>query len=207
MNSDSDSSDSDSDTEVVVEVPMPRTKKKTPAKKKNPPAARKKKSPAAKKAVVDRDVFLDGTDAAAIAVSMADKKTKESTKKNYSSKHKYVVEYLGKHSPSDLLEEGGKIKIPMDEDVLKSFFGYIMASAFARAKLKSPDEIPDGEPDPWSVSQITGFKSAIVSLYTAKNMKLGESLETQLKAMIEGYEKVIISLKKRGLMKIGEGKN
>jgi hypothetical protein len=182
MNSDSDSSDSDSDTEVVVEVPMPRTKKKTPAKKKNPPA-RKKKSPAAKKAVADRDVFLDGTDAAAIAVSMADKKTKESTKKNYSYKHKYVVEYLGKHSPSDLLEEGGEIKIPMD-DVLKSFFGYIMASAFARAKLKSPDEIPDGEPDPWSVSQITGFKSAIVSLYTAKNMKLGESLETQLTRLL-----------------------
>jgi len=165
---------------------------------------KKAKSSSSRQAVVDRDVYLDGTDSASVAINMADKKTNDSTKKNYKNKHKYVAQYFLKNFPTAM--DGDKIKIPIDAASLTSFFGYIMASADARSKLRSPCDIREGEPDPWSVSQITGYKSAIVALYTKVGSRIEASLDTELKAMIEGYEKVIMSLKKRGLMKIGEGK-
>ena len=137
-------------------------------------ARKKKQSSAAKKTrrtptdrVTDRNSFLDGTDSAAIAESMSGKKTKENTKKQYEGKTNFLREYLEKEFEDSVTEEG-EINIPIEENVLVQFFGFIMASAHARDKLKSPDDIPEGEADPWSVSQISGYKSAIVSLYRPK---------------------------------------
>ena len=176
-------------------------------------ASAKKKSPKKGRSVrclQQRDVFLEGTDAETIARNMANKKTKESTKKNYNSKINFMLEYLTEYAPEGMESDSNdvnSVKIPIDDDVLLKFFGYIMASAHARSKLKSRDDVPPGEDDPWSSSQISGFKSAIVALYSAENCKMNERVESQLKGMLDGYEKVINDLKKRGLMKIGEGKN
>jgi hypothetical protein len=73
-------------------------------------------------------------------------------------------------------------------------------------KLDGPENISDKDPDPFSVSHIKGFRSAVVHLYTRKNMKLHPELDREMSRMIDGYDKVINDLKKAGLMKPNEGK-
>ncbi|KAE8960226.1 hypothetical protein PF011_g30165, partial [Phytophthora fragariae] len=51
-----------------------------------------------------------------------------------------------------------------------------------------------------------GYRSALVDVYRAKLLEMDPQLDTELRRVLEGYEKVINSLKKRGLMKINEGK-
>jgi hypothetical protein len=185
----------------MMESSVPNAVRKARAKKAGAKATRKTKEDQ----VLHRRSFLANTDAAAIAANMAGKKTKENTKQQYSGKVNFLREYLKNEDP-EALDEEDDISIPVNDDnVLVKFFGFIMASAYARDKLQSPDDIPEDEADPWSVSQINGYKSAIVSLYTAQDLKLSDKVDTKLKGMIDGYEKLITSLKKRGLMKIGEG--
>ena len=88
-----------------------------------------------------------------------------------------------------------------------SFFSSVFVGAFERNKLNGPEDVGENDPDPFSSSQIKGYRSAVVSLYTEKLMKIDPALDAELGSMLEGYEKVINDLKKKGLMKPGEGKS
>jgi hypothetical protein len=52
-----------------------------------------------------------------------------------------------------------------------------------------------------SVSNVKGYRSALVDLYKKDHLTLENSLDTELKAVLDGYEKLINDLKKRGKMK------
>jgi hypothetical protein len=148
-----------------------------------------------------------------IAEQMKAKKTKKNTKDNYGSKNKQLLAFVIKHKDDfatneTVLNDGVEsLRIPFDDEgaVLKQFFGHIMASASSRNKLQTQSEIPVGEEDPWSVAQIKGFRSAIVSLYTDLNKQISREVDLEIGSMIDGYEKVIVDLKRRGLMKVDEG--
>ncbi len=84
-----------------------------------------------------------------------------------------------------------------------AFFGSLANAATELSKCT------DGEPKgayPMSVSCIRGYRSALVHLYTKAGKKLAEKLDTELTRVLDGYEKLVNELKKRGLMKIQEGK-
>jgi hypothetical protein len=133
------------------------------------------------------------------------KKTKDRTKSNYKGKLGQIELYFQKIHPEALVE--GKLEAPIPAEPLLDFFSYIFIGAHERGKLNGPNDIPDKEPDPFSSSQIKGYRSAVVYLYTQKLMKIDPELDGELTAMIEGYDKVINELKRRGLMKPGEGKS
>ncbi|KAJ8561493.1 hypothetical protein ON010_g8188 [Phytophthora cinnamomi] len=60
---------------------------------------------------------------------------------------------------------------------------------------------------PLSTSCVWGYRSALVDVYRSKLLELDPQLDTELRRVLEGYEKVINDLKKRGLLKINEGKH
>jgi hypothetical protein len=57
-----------------------------------------------------------------------------------------------------------------------------------------------------SVSNVQGYRSALIDLYKKLHPRLGSALDTELKAVLDGYEKLLNDLKNRGRMKINEGK-
>jgi hypothetical protein len=93
------------------------------------------------------------------------------TVKNYSGKLNQIVEFYEEHFPEELTEDG-TLEAPLSTEPLLNFFSYIFIGAHERLKLDGPENISDKDPDPFSVSHIKGFRSAVVHLYTRKNMKL-----------------------------------
>ncbi|KAF1785902.1 hypothetical protein GQ600_9338 [Phytophthora cactorum] len=64
--------------------------------------------------------------------------------------------------------------------------------------------VNDATSAPLSVSSIWGYRSALVDVYRAKLIELDTQLDTELRRVLDGYEKTVNSLKKSGLMKINE---
>jgi hypothetical protein len=161
----------------------------------------------------DRSYFLgEGETNEDIAEQMKSKKKKQNTQDNYATKQKQLLSFVIKNkddlpNETQLLDEIESLRIPFGDEgkVLKKFFGNIMSSAAKRNKCQNQSEIPAGEPDPWSVAQIKGFRSAIVSLYSDINQELSREVDLEIGSMIDGYEKMILDLKRRGLMKVEEG--
>ncbi|POM59321.1 hypothetical protein PHPALM_31967 [Phytophthora palmivora] len=58
----------------------------------------------------------------------------------------------------------------------------------------------------WIQRRIWGYRSALVDVYRSKLLGFDPQLDTELHRVLESYEKVINDLKKRGLLKINEGK-
>ena len=133
------------------------------------------------------------------------RKTKVTTKSNYRGKLEQIKAYFVKYHPEALVD--GEVVPPIQTEPLLDFFSYIFIGAHERSKLDGPDDIPEKEPDPYSSSLIKGYRSAVVYLYTEKLLKIDPELDGEINCMIEGYEKVINELKRRGLMKPGEGKS
>ncbi|POM64755.1 LOW QUALITY PROTEIN: Hypothetical protein PHPALM_19667 [Phytophthora palmivora] len=78
--------------------------------------------------------------------------------------------------------------------------GHICSTAHAwdRCNLDS-NEAPSV---PLSAGCVCGYRSALVDVYHSKLLKLDQHLDTELRRVLEGYEKPIKNLKKRGVMKI-----
>jgi integrase len=145
----------------------------------------------------------DPTDEVAAAYKL--RRTKENTKKAYKSKMKVFKEYLALNYP-DSLRADGQVRLPIRKEPLINFFGKLFSTAHELGKLRSPEDIPAGHKAPLSISSVNGYRSAIVDLYTQNGATLPASLNQELGEILSGYEKHINELKKRGLMKLEEGK-
>lgn len=141
----------------------------------------------------------------AIAREMQSKRTCEGTKDTYKSKIKVACDWFKKNQPH-CLAKNGSFKLPIPCKELLQFFGYLCRAAFAREKLKSADEITDEMEEPVSSSCVSGYRSAIVDIYTNANDMLAKETSLALKKVMDGYDKTLTDLKRRGLMKISEGK-
>ncbi|KAG2770460.1 hypothetical protein PC116_g19612 [Phytophthora cactorum] len=90
------------------------------------------------------------------------------------------------------------------QDAVLAFFGHICSPAHT-CDLDSV-HVNDATNAPLSVSYIWGYRSALVDVYCAKLIELDTQLDTELRRVLDGYEKTVNSLKKSGLMKINEVK-
>jgi hypothetical protein len=140
-----------------------------------------------------------------LAEDMTSKKTKKSTKDAYKLKIRTFVEWCRKNRP-DSLDSLGDVIIPMEIGVVTQFFGYLSIPVVNRSKISSSEQIPEKEEDPPSYSTLTTYRSALVDLYSQKNLKVSDEWNTRVKGILEGYEKSINELRSRGLMKNNEGK-
>ena len=93
--------------------------------------------------------------------------------------------------------------VPVPKEDVLAFFGYLCRPAYERSQVVDIQSIID-EPDPYSSSHIKGFRSALLDHYG--NIPFDEDTNKCLNGILEGYEKTINELKKKGLMKPGEGK-
>ena len=146
---------------------------------------------------------LSASDAADVAEKLKSKRTNQSTKLTYKSKLRTMIDWLSEHASECLNEDQSDIIIPVPNNVVLNFFGHICAKASQRDEDEST--VQDGEA-PLSVSSVVGYRSALVNLYRNQTKELDPSLNTELKVLLDGYQKVINGLKKRGVMKISEGK-
>ncbi|KAJ8564248.1 hypothetical protein ON010_g7096 [Phytophthora cinnamomi] len=127
----------------------------------------------------------DAEDPAAVARSLQAKRTKASTKRTYLSKVKTMTAWLIAHYPDTIDDTTSHMHVPLPTDAVLEPFLVISCSAFGFMYL--------------------GYHSALVDVYRANFLELEPRLVTELRRVLEGYEKTINSLKLRGLMKINEG--
>jgi hypothetical protein len=101
----------------------------------------------------------------------------------------------------DSLNEKGEITVPLAKQSMLQFFGWKCRKAM---EILEAGVNNDGDPE--SVSSVRGYRSALVSLYTAKKLAIQPELDKELSIFLDGYEKTYAELRKRGLVKISEGK-
>ncbi|POM73152.1 Hypothetical protein PHPALM_10027, partial [Phytophthora palmivora] len=146
----------------------------------------------------------DLTDGAVVAKSLQSKQTKTSTKRTYQSKVSIMIAWLATHFPETIDTNTNKMQIPLSNDAVLAFFGHICSPAHLcdRDNLdsKSATSIP------LSVSCIWGYRSALIYVYRSKLLEL-DTTGYRAPSRPRSYEKVINDLKKRGLLKINEGKH
>ena len=159
-----------------------------------------------KRASITVVMSMDG-DEEAVREDLRESKTEQGTKENYSSKIRQFLKYLQDHPRHcSNVTEDGKITIPINKEAVLDFFGKVCKPATELAKLEGPHQLTEDYPVPYSVSQVKGYRSAIVDLYTKEKQVLDQELDTELKTLLDGYEKKICRLKLNGLMDIHEGK-
>lgn len=141
----------------------------------------------------------------ALADEMIEKQTKKSTKDAYATKVGIFVDWCKRHRPEALAEQD-KVIIPMSTSLVTEFFGYLCIPARERSRVTSPEDVPPDADDPPSSSTLTTYRSALVDLYRQQKLKISDEWHTQVKSILDGYEKTINDLRRRGLMKINEGK-
>ncbi|KUF82947.1 hypothetical protein AM587_10002300 [Phytophthora nicotianae] len=142
-------------------------------------------------------------DAAAVAQSFQAKRTNASTKRTYQSKINIMKTWLTERYPSTVASD--TLVVPLPKEAILGFFGHICRPAHVcdRDNVDSKD-MPH---PPLSTSCVWGYRSALVDLYHNKLLEIDKLVDTELRRVLDGYEKVINNLKKRGLMNIREGKH
>ena len=157
-----------------------------------------------------------------VARLMKSKRTNEKTKQNYKSKINVMTEWLRQHAPATL-SVSGTIQIPRppttqnreereayekEMEVFRpsvvNFFGSLSIKAAVLLEA-SNDEAPE-LPKPMSISSVKGYRSALVDLHRMHQLTIDADLDNELNEILDGYEKVICSLKQGDKMAINEGK-
>ncbi|KAF4150570.1 hypothetical protein GN958_ATG00232, partial [Phytophthora infestans] len=138
----------------------------------------------------------DAEYSASVAQSLQSKRTKISTKRTYHSKVNAMTAWLALHFPQTIDSITKKMLIPLPKEAILVFLiiSVVLLTCVTAISL------------PLSASCIWGYRSALVDVCRAQLIELDHLIDTELRRVLEGYEKVINDLKKRGLMKINEGK-
>ncbi|KAK1934611.1 hypothetical protein P3T76_011220 [Phytophthora citrophthora] len=147
----------------------------------------------------------DRLDEADVMQSLQSKRTKTSTKKTYSSKITTLISWLKAHRPNTVDESSNAMCLPLPKDVIMAFFGHICSAAQACDQDNMASSVASSTP--LAVSTVWGFRSALVDVYRKQNVLWDSKIDDALCSALEGYEKTINDLKKRGLMKVNEGKH
>jgi hypothetical protein len=107
----------------------------------------------------------------------------------------------------------GKLKVPVDSNTVLAFFGFIGDGGLHRsedgvivdATGEVISEIAQGQRTK-AVSTIGGYRSALVWYYKEHNLKMDQTLESELSKYLAGFKRNVSDLKQRGLMDIQEGR-
>ncbi|ETK74116.1 hypothetical protein L915_19021 [Phytophthora nicotianae] len=115
-----------------------------------------------------------------------------------------MTTWLASHHPDNIDSKTKKMRISLPKPAVLGFFGHICSPTHVCER----DSVEAGASSktPLSASCIWGYRSALVDVDCAYLSELDPDIDTELRRVLEGYEKVVNNLKKRGLMKINEGK-
>jgi hypothetical protein len=141
----------------------------------------------------------DPSQSLTVAQTLQAKRTKGCTKQNYKSKIGIMTAWMQCHAPDCVNDD--ELIVPVKKEPVLQFFGYLCGDA---SSLDQSNQTQNDKP--MSISNVKGYRSALVDLYKQKFIKLDPTLDVELKSVLDGYDKLINDLKKRGLMKTMEGK-
>eukprot|EP00601_Ochromonadales_sp_CCMP2298_P017230 CAMPEP_0173240928 /NCGR_PEP_ID=MMETSP1142-20121109/14067_1 /TAXON_ID=483371 /ORGANISM="non described non described, Strain CCMP2298" /LENGTH=331 /DNA_ID=CAMNT_0014172161 /DNA_START=147 /DNA_END=1140 /DNA_ORIENTATION=+ len=144
----------------------------------------------------------------AVAAAMRDKRTVAETKSRYKNIVKDSIAWFKLHRPRCLNAELTEFILPIPDDALSDFFGFLCSCAHERSKLKAEEEPDPGDLEPAAYSSVALYRSALLDLYKIPTPKvpIPDSTRAQMKEILDGYEKLLNDLKKRGLFRLTEGK-
>ena len=95
--------------------------------------------------------------------------------------------------------EDDTIKLPIQSDHLKEFFGYICRKRGANGQHLDPIQYH-------SFSYVSGYRSAIKDYYNSKGISFSADVDLMLSDFLGGYARKIADLKQSGEMSLVEGK-
>jgi hypothetical protein len=139
------------------------------------------------------------------ANSVKNLRTCAKTKQNYNSMMKHVMEWYQAKHPEYIQDD--TLMLPVPTETMKQFYGYLCSAATARENLTGPEQLTDATViEPYSISYLESHRSAIVDQYKKQKITIEPDMLTEWDSVIEGYGKLLKSLKKKGLYKLKSGK-
>lgn len=136
-----------------------------------------------------------------------DRRTSQGTKDTYGGEILLFKQWCLDNGFAHCVGENGEVITPFDSQAIQEFFGFLCRPAYRRIDLPGPFAITEEtETEPYSHDTVVGYRSALVSLYANRGLKMEDSLDTMWKQLLEGYYNVTNDLKKRSLMKLSTGK-
>jgi hypothetical protein len=145
---------------------------------------------------------------AAVAQAMMDKRTVEETKIRYRSIVDDSLIWFRANRRDCLDASLSEFLLPIPDDALSDFFGFLCSRAHELSKLTDEEEPDPDDPEPAAFSSVGLYRSALLDLYKSRTPKIPipASTRAQMKDILDGYEKLLNNLKKRGLFRVTEGK-
>ncbi|KAI9985915.1 hypothetical protein PInf_024706 [Phytophthora infestans] len=134
----------------------------------------------------------DAEYSASVAQSLQSKRTKISTKRTYQSKVNAMTAWLALHFPQTIDSITKKMLIPLPKEAILDFFGHICSPPHMCDRDNMGAQ--DASSLPLSASCIWGYRSALVDVYRAQLIELDPLIDTELRRVLEGYQKVINDL-------------
>jgi hypothetical protein len=110
--------------------------------------------------------------------ALHDKNTASSTKNGYNLKMRVVIGWYTSNHPDQVDSEGG-LKLPLTTDSLFQFVASLAYAGQLRDQLAGPHELTDQHPEPYSVSYLQGFKSAVLDYYRRKKVTFDPTVNVQ----------------------------
>ncbi|KAF1329778.1 hypothetical protein FI667_g5621, partial [Globisporangium splendens] len=117
-----------------------------------------------------------------VAQKLTERRACPSMKQTYQRKVNVMTDWLRTHHRETLNDDLQAIRIPINKDAVLAFFGHICAPAWQC----DGNSTVGNDKLPMSASCVFGYRSALSTL--------------------DGYQKLLNDSKKRGLMKVKEGK-
>jgi hypothetical protein len=142
----------------------------------------------------------------AAAAAMGDARTEINTKNRYRSCVVDSMIWFQAKRPDCLNTQQTEFVIPIPVDALIKFFGHLCSPAHQRSAMREGEKLGDDDVEPPPYSSVSLYRSAIFDLWKQLKIPVPADTTLQLKRILDGYEKVLNNLRRRGLAKITEGK-
>eukprot|EP00644_Phytophthora_capsici_P006800 jgi/Phyca11/103475/e_gw1.8.808.1 len=98
--------------------------------------------------------------------------------------------WLSEHHPDTIDASTKELLIPLPKDAILGFFGHICSPAHACDR--DGVDSKDSPSVPLSASCVWGYRSALVDVYHSKLLELDQPVDTELRRVLDGYEKLFI---------------
>lgn len=132
-------------------------------------------------------------------------KTINSTKAIYCSKIKIITKFIGDNYSSYV--RNNELILPLPWEPIKHFMDNLTQPAIARKEYQNKNEIPENLAQPFAVSTIQCFKSALIDYYKQKKVDFDPNINNQWNTLLDSYEKLINQLRQNNLINPREGRH
>jgi hypothetical protein len=141
---------------------------------------------------IEMEVGNNASAAMTAANEMMSRNVKPQTIKKYKQMIVQMEDWMRNNNP-EALDNNNKLRCPLDDDMVMSFFGHLGSITTDAGVIKA-------------TSTVSAYRSALLWHYKNHRKKLSDSIQSQLAQYLAGYKRTVSSLKLQGVMSVFEGK-